>query len=220
LYLDTLLHVKTSGTPRLSRAERQARTRAALLDAAARVFVRDGFQGSSVEAIAAEAGYTRGAFYSNFDSKEELFAELLQERVFALYHEIAAEVSDDPGRRPTARALGERLAAMQRHPDGRWLFPLWLELITHGGRDKHFRSIAAGFWSANRALGAEALRAAYAAGNAEPPVPAEDLATAVIALDIGLAIQSFLDPEAAPLELYPELFDLLFGPLLPPPASG
>jgi AcrR family transcriptional regulator len=214
------LYVKAAAIPRLSRAERQARTRAALLDAAARVFVRDGFQGSSVEAVAAEAGYTRGAFYSNFDSKEELFAELFQERVVALYHEIVAEVNADPWHRPTARALGERLAAMQRHPDARWLFTLWLELINHGGRDERFRSIAAGFWSANRALGAEALRAAYAADGAEPPVPAEDLATAMIALDIGLALQGFLDPEAAPLELYPELFELLFGPHEPPRSGG
>ena len=212
--------MKTTARAPLSRPERQARTRADLLDAAARVFVRDGYQGSSVGAIAAEAGYSRGAFYSNFDSKEELFAELLQERVFALYHDIAAEVSDDPGHRPTARALGERLAAMQRHPDGRWLFPLWLELVTHGGRDERFRSIAAGFWNTNRALSAEALRTAYADSGAEPPVPAEDLATAMIALDIGLALQSFLDPEAAPLDLYPELFELLFGPLEPRPASG
>jgi AcrR family transcriptional regulator len=214
------LNVKTTARAPLSRAERQARTRADLLDAAVRVFVRDGYQGSSVGAIAAEAGYTRGAFYSNFASKEELFAELLQERVFALYHDIAAEVSDDPGHRPTARALGERLAAMQRHPDGRWLFPLWLELVTQGGRDERFRSIAAGFWNTNRALSAEALRAAYADSGAELPVPAEDLATAMIALDIGLALQSFLDPEAAPLDLYPELFELLFGPLEPQPAGG
>jgi AcrR family transcriptional regulator len=179
------------------------------------VFVRDGFQGASVEAIATEAGYTRGAFYSNFASKEELFAELLQERIFGLYHEIAAEVADDPGGRPTARALGQRLAAIQRHPDGSWLFPLWLELVTHGGRDEHFRGIAAGFWSTNRALGAEALRAAYTDGGAEPPVDPDHLATAMIALDIGLALQHFLDPEAAPLELYPELFELLFGPLEP-----
>jgi len=60
----------------LTRAEKQARTRAALLDAAARVFVERGFQRASVELIAAEAGFTRGAFYSNFASKEELFLAL------------------------------------------------------------------------------------------------------------------------------------------------
>ena len=47
----------------LTRAEKRARTRAALRDAAARVFVERGFQGASVEVIAAEAGFTRGAFY-------------------------------------------------------------------------------------------------------------------------------------------------------------
>ena len=75
--------------PRLTRAEQQAATRAALIDAAAQVFAERGFTGASVEAIAARAGYTRGAFYSNFESKEELFAELLQERVYARYGEMA-----------------------------------------------------------------------------------------------------------------------------------
>ena len=48
-----------------------------------------------------------------------------------------------------------------------------------------------------------------------PPVPAEDLATAMIALDIGLALQHFVDPDAAPLRLYPELYELLFGAIGP-----
>ena len=73
---------------RLTRAERQRQTRRALLDAAARVFVRRGFQASSVEEISAEAGYTRGAFYSNFESKEQLFIELLHERVYALHRDV------------------------------------------------------------------------------------------------------------------------------------
>jgi AcrR family transcriptional regulator len=53
---------------RLSRAEQQQRTRAALLDAAGEVFAERGFQGASVEAIAERAGFSRGAFYSNFSS--------------------------------------------------------------------------------------------------------------------------------------------------------
>ncbi|XPP26895.1 MAG: TetR/AcrR family transcriptional regulator [Leucobacter sp.] len=62
-------------------ARRQA-TRERLLDAATEVFAELGLQGASVEAICARAGFTRGAFYSNFESKEELFRELL-EREFA-----------------------------------------------------------------------------------------------------------------------------------------
>ncbi len=56
---------------------RRRATRERLLDAATEVFAEDGLQGASVEAICARAGFTRGAFYSNFSSKEQLFLELL-----------------------------------------------------------------------------------------------------------------------------------------------
>jgi AcrR family transcriptional regulator len=197
----------------LTRAEKQARTRAALLDAAARVFVERGFQRASVELIAAEAGFTRGAFYSNFATKEELFAELLQDRVYSVYRQMAEDAARPE--RPTLRQTGERLAAIQGHAEGRWLFRLWLELLAHAGRDDQFRQIAAGFWSANRALSAQAIAGAYAGASRKPPLAPEDLATAMIALDIGLALQHFVDPDAVPLRTYPDLFELLFGPLAP-----
>jgi AcrR family transcriptional regulator len=198
---------------RLSRAERQDRTRNELLEAAARVFIARGFEGASIEAIAAEAGYTRGAFYSNFESKEELFAELLQQRVYSVYRGMAeASVA---GARPSLRETGEQLARIQANEAGRWLFRLWLELLAHSGRDEKFREIAAGFWSANRQLIAAGTEQAYDDAGEEPPLPVDRLATAMIALDIGLALQHFVDPAAAPLELYPELYEALFRPLAP-----
>src|SRR4051794_22285017 len=99
---------------RLTRAEQQAQTRQALLDAAARVFVERGFLGASVEAITDEAGYSRGAFYSNFDSKEELFAELLQVRVYTQYRAMADRANAPRGERPTLREVGEQLAELLR----------------------------------------------------------------------------------------------------------
>jgi hypothetical protein len=48
-----------------------------------------------------------------------------------------------------------------------------------------------------------------------PPIESKHIATALTALDIGLAIQNLVDPEEVPLDLYPKLYDLLFGPLLP-----
>jgi AcrR family transcriptional regulator len=199
---------------RLTRAERQAQTRSQLLEAAGRVFADRGFDGASVEAIVAEAGYTRGAFYSNFSSKEELFAELLQERVFATYRAMAM-ASADPQTRPTARDVGERAGAMHSDPDTSWLFVLWLELLAHAGRDGEFREIAAEFWKGTRALGAAAVSAAYAEAGKTPPADPARIASAFIALDVGLAVQHWVDPDDAPLDLYPELFELLFEPLEP-----
>lgn len=57
---------------------RRQATRVRLLEAAAEVFAREGLQGASVEAVCTQAGFTRGAFYSNFASKEELFLALLE----------------------------------------------------------------------------------------------------------------------------------------------
>src|SRR4030088_3479843 len=64
----------------LTRREKQERTRASLLKAAAALFCRHGLEGTSVDQIAQAAGFTKGAFYANFKSKEELFLVMLDER--------------------------------------------------------------------------------------------------------------------------------------------
>ena len=66
-----------SSPKRLTRAESQARTRRQLLDAAARIFAKKGFADATVEEIAESAGYSVGALYSNFASKEQLLVELM-----------------------------------------------------------------------------------------------------------------------------------------------
>ncbi|MBW3595573.1 MAG: TetR/AcrR family transcriptional regulator [Actinobacteria bacterium] len=62
----------TAAPRRRTQAERRARTRSALLEAAARAFSRDGYSAVKLDRIAAEAGYTRGALYHLFRNKEEL----------------------------------------------------------------------------------------------------------------------------------------------------
>lgn len=86
-------------------ARRQA-TRERLLDAATEVFAELGLQGASVEAICARAGFTRGAFYSNFAHKEELFLELL-EREFARRARHLEEKAQEL--EPVLRGHGSRL---------------------------------------------------------------------------------------------------------------
>lgn len=63
---------------RLTREESQARTKARLLEYAPQVLAREGYEGASVDKIAEAAGFSKGAFYSNFTSKEEFFLELLE----------------------------------------------------------------------------------------------------------------------------------------------
>ena len=202
-----------AGTSRLTRAESQARTRQALLDAAGAVFVERGLHRTSVEAIAERAGYTRGAFYSNFASKEELFVELLQSTVYAAYTAMGNAQLESPEPVPTARESAETLARIQGHPDGRWMFRLWLELLLQAGRDEEMRKLAVEFWRTNRELIAKITERRFAERGEKPPLPPERLASALIAMDIGLAIQHYVDPDEVPLDVYPEVFGAIFDPL-------
>ena len=94
----------TDGSP-IPTARRQE-TRSRLIDAAAQVFVEEGLQGASVESICARAGFTRGAFYSNFASKEELFLTALGRE-----HELRVELIEQKASAllPTLHARAEPL---------------------------------------------------------------------------------------------------------------
>src|SRR5580698_4956712 len=69
----------TKPRKRLTREESRAQTRATLIAVGRRHFLRYGLGGSVAEKIAEEAGYSRGALYSNFDGKEDLFLAVIQE---------------------------------------------------------------------------------------------------------------------------------------------
>ncbi len=209
---------EATGAPkRLTRKEKQAETRARLLDAAEQLFLRRGLHGSSVEEITAEAGFTRGAFYSNFKSKDELFVELLQDRVYRRYAQMAEEAEAQPGTpRERLRWGIERMREMYEEDDGDWLLRLWLECLTQATRDEEFRKLAATFWTGNRALLAQQSKDVFREVGREPPLPPEQIASAMIALDVGLVVQHMVDPAAVPLDVYVPLFDLLFGRLVDP----
>jgi AcrR family transcriptional regulator len=93
---------------RTRQAERTRATRRKLLDAAKRIFAKDGFEGARLEDIAAGAGYTRGAFYANFKSKEDIFFALLEEWVRERIETLTSAVRrhSDPA---------EKLVALRTH---------------------------------------------------------------------------------------------------------
>ena len=81
---------------RLTRAQQQAVTRERLLAAAEQVIARHGYGGASIDLITAEAGYSKGAIYSNFESKEAVFLELLRLYMERDMAELERIVSLDP----------------------------------------------------------------------------------------------------------------------------
>ena len=80
--------------PRLNREESQARTRSLLIEAARREIVKKGFALASVRDIADAAGFSQGAFYSNFPDKEAILLGLAMPRTTKL-NTLSAEIADD-----------------------------------------------------------------------------------------------------------------------------
>ena len=81
-------------SPRLSRAEQNDRNRALLLSAALRVFLARGYHAASLELIADEAGFSKGAVYSRFESKADMFLALLTDRIAARAAQNAAAAAE------------------------------------------------------------------------------------------------------------------------------
>ena|SRR5215207_7843072 len=126
---------------RKTQAERRDETREQVVAAAARVFARRGFHATSLEAIAEEAGFSRGAVYYNFADKEELFLELLDRRCAERAQDLRAAFADvDDDVEATSRhaqiAAQRALEAMTGDPEWR---ALYMEFLAHAARDSAFR---------------------------------------------------------------------------------
>src|SRR6266516_1779986 len=125
--------VATSGPGRLTQAARRARTRSALLEAAARGLSRDGYANLVLERVAREAGYTRGALYHLFANKEDLALAVVgwvEETWFAEVGHLLADDTDPVGAlsrasgvgsSPTAPGSSARVAGAEQSRQGRGL---------------------------------------------------------------------------------------------------
>ena len=180
---------------RLSRAERRERTRQELLTAAEACFVTRGFHASSVDQVAERAGYTKGAVYSNFASKEDLFFAVYERRVDQALTEVV------PGlRQAGAERAFDWLATTtieRRGRDDGWLavfFEFWAHVLRHPELRDRFAAIHA------RLLDplADALRQlAEDRGLALPSdVTASQVVLAWNAMEVGLGLERLTQPQA------------------------
>lgn len=186
-------------TPRPSRAEVRGR----LIAAAAEVFAAKGYDASSVDDIARQAGLTKGAVYSNFDSKDDLFFELLGEKVaerIALVENLPA--SPEPAE-AWVRGVGAALnAAMVEQPGWHVLF---IEFWQRAIRDPAARERFVPRRRKLHDLVAKTIERRADELNLRLPVDPDRLATAMIGLSNGLAIEYLLDPASVPPDLFGDI---------------
>jgi len=188
---------------RLTRIERKERTRADLVDAARRVFLRRGFHGASLDEIAEAAGYTKGAVYSNFAGKDDLYLALLEthyeQRLTAYVDMMLDEATFEDAIRAVGRFMVE---ADARDPD--WL-PTLAEFVSHAARDEVLRLAYVRVRERFLAAIADLIEAICDRHGLALRVPPLEAARASSVLARGYSAERRLDPHAVSSDVFVEL---------------
>jgi len=180
---------------RLSREESQKQTRARLLESAQEIFARNGFAGASVDQIAEHAGYSKGAVYSNFKSKEALFLELLKDHMSQELKELRALLDSSGSAREILRALKDKYSSLEKQVT---LVMLASEFQLQAGRHPEFAEPFAALYRDQRRAIAELVNLLAQKAGVPAPANANEIATTLMGLTHGIALQRAADPKSVP----------------------
>ena len=208
--------------PRMRRTESQARTRESLVGTATELFLRDGYAATSLEKVADEAGYSKGAVYSNFRNKDELCLAVVDAIRADQAHRMAVALDG-------AETLEDMLTAFQRWAESTIGDQAWtvfeVEFATRARQDDVVRRELAERNAQIRDAVTVLLVEHAEEFGIELPMPAADCATALLSLGVGLGVQRAIDPDVG-VAVLPSVIRLLAGGAAPAtgsaigPASG
>jgi AcrR family transcriptional regulator len=185
----------SSAYPERQRRSSREEVRRRVLDAARREFAARGFDGVSLDQIAAAAGFSKGAVYSNFSDKSDLFLALMDESVSARLSAARSAGAAGPGQhdKELARRVGDRLIEQFAAADDDWQL-LLLEFWMRALRDPSMRAPFVEYRRRFRQAIAEEFERLFPGG--DPELASIDIATTILALIHGLAMERMLDPDA------------------------
>ncbi|MHC9291695.1 TetR/AcrR family transcriptional regulator [Mycobacterium sp. LTG2003] len=176
-----------------------------ILDAALEVFAAEGFAGATIDAIGQAAGFTKGAVYSNFESKDELFLALL-DRQFETRGELIATAFDSGGGDTAATAVALSRSMLdsihEQHEYHIVLIEYWLRAM----RDPQLRERLI---ARRRAAAEQALHVVEQAGTTLPRHQLDGLAQLVVTISAGIAMEEVLQPGTIDTETLARLISAL-----------
>lgn len=185
-----------------------------ILDAASKVFAAEGFAGATIDSIGQAAGFTKGAVYSNFESKDELFLALL-DREFELRGEQIATALDSSGgdTAAAARELSQSvLDSVRDHAD---YYVLFVEYWLRAQRDPQVRERLT---ARRRAAAADqALHIVTSTATVASGRRLADLAQLVVTINLGIAMEEVLRPGTINADLLAQLISAVLESV---PGSG
>jgi len=196
----------------LPRQEQRQQTRARLVEAALHVFAEQGYDRATVEEISLAAGYSKGAYYFHFDSKEDIFLELVSTWI----EDQTARLSGR-ARRPIAAALLETLESLLRYDDRDSHWQLLLpEIWAQSHRNPRIRETLHAAYARWIALLEDAFQHAAGEGLVSLAVQPDVAASLVLAAHDGLTLRSRLtsatEGEPAPSEIVTALLGAIVAP--------
>ncbi|MDI1266912.1 MAG: TetR/AcrR family transcriptional regulator [bacterium] len=175
-------------------------TREKLFDAAARVFEEQGIGGASIEIIAAAAGFTRGAFYSNFKSKEELIIAMLEDHVeqsIRRIHDLLEKHKNLPDFIDALKGMDHN----QQDPLGRSPL-LHMEMILFVARAEKRRPELAKRLRARRKLITDIVETTAKNARRTTILNPGWAGAVVLALEDGFRLHRLIDPETTPSDSF------------------
>jgi AcrR family transcriptional regulator len=194
---------------RLSRKEKQAQTRSCLMRSAAKLFAQRGFRDASIDDVAEDAGFTKGAFYANFASKEDLFLAMLDEHFARRVQEIERLVAADGTDAEKAMQAGADFNRMLSS-DPEWQ-RLLFEFTAYAVRNDEFRAELVARSQALRARLSAALATRAEQLGIESAIPVDELALMIGAMARGVAGERLLEGDQIPDELFGTMLVVLFA---------
>jgi AcrR family transcriptional regulator len=169
---------------------RRAETRAKLLDAAFHVFAAKSFGQTRIDDVCAAAGFTRGAFYSNYATLDELFFDLYDERAALIAAQVTESLTAPPPDAPVAEVVERAVATLLLDRD--WLL-VKTDFLLHAARNP----ILAKRLATHRDQLRQAVQDRLFSVRGELALPPQEAARAVVAAYDGVTVQLLLDSDVA-----------------------
>jgi AcrR family transcriptional regulator len=208
----------TSGIEEAPSRRRGRETRQRLAEAATAVFARSGYERATVDEIVREAGFSKGAFYVHFESKEDIFWAMLEERIARQQDAFRETVDHDRSVAENVREILTNVFGLVEE-DPLWS-ALFMEFGAHAGRNEKVRQRLAAMYEGWRGAIVYILEGGRQVGRIRTDIDVQYLATIVVAAVEGSIVQSRLSPDTIRLRDLIEPLAHTLSELLEPAAAA
>ncbi|PFD99892.1 TetR family transcriptional regulator [Bacillus sp. AFS023182] len=195
---------------RLTQEERKKETRQLLLESAVEVFAQLGFHGASVDKIAEYAGFSKGAVYSHFNSKEELFLAILEKQMHLHVHNIHQIIDKQHSLSHFIETIDEYSLSI-RQKNRTWSM-LNMEFLLYAMREESVRHKWSNMITDSVEQISKAIEKLMSKEN-ESTLSADEMAWTILSLENGMAIFYYISEERVPLNIFGKaLQNMLLSP--------